>query len=249
MIDGEMIDHSRKHLHEFFTNLKQKEKENIGLMGGWAVHLLLKRFEVDHIGSRDIDIFFNPEKIQFQRVKELINARGFIPHSTFRWARYIQRSAGKEISREDSKDVPLFDLICIYLDVAAPKHVDKTVMVQEKLSEVFVGEMEWCKLDDLRVMTPSPKILVETKLESSLERVDRFKRTKDVADIFALLRSFNNLWEMDKGERIGLKSIDSKLKEKFKARIDEFEREGTIKDAASMLDIPVSVIIETLRIM
>ena len=59
-----MIEKSDELLYEFFHKLEKKEIDKIGLMGGWAVHYTLKNKEVVHIGSRDIDIFFDPAKIK-----------------------------------------------------------------------------------------------------------------------------------------------------------------------------------------
>ena len=83
-----MAEYSNKCLVELFKHVGQKS--DIGLMGGWAVHYLLKEKGVEHIGSRDIDIFFNPEKVSFEEIQELIEKEGFKPHSTFRWAKFIQ---------------------------------------------------------------------------------------------------------------------------------------------------------------
>jgi hypothetical protein len=83
-MDQIMVEYSHEYLIKIFSKLKQEERENIGLMGGWAVYYLLKEKGIEHIGSRDIDLFFNPEKISFERIVQLINVEGFHPHSTFR---------------------------------------------------------------------------------------------------------------------------------------------------------------------
>ena len=80
-----MIEKSDELLYEFFRKLKKNEIEEIGLMGGWAVHYTLKNKNVVHVGSRDIDIFFDPAKIKPKIVEEKLKGMGFHPHSTFRW--------------------------------------------------------------------------------------------------------------------------------------------------------------------
>ena len=59
-----MIKKSEELLLDFFKSLAKNEKQHIGLMGGWAVHHILKNRDIVHMGSRDIDIFFNPSKIK-----------------------------------------------------------------------------------------------------------------------------------------------------------------------------------------
>lgn len=44
-----LIKKSEELLHDFFARLKEKEKKEVGLMGGWAVYHLLKSKNVAHM--------------------------------------------------------------------------------------------------------------------------------------------------------------------------------------------------------
>ncbi len=57
-----MAEYSERHLYEFFHSLEPSYRESIGLMGGWAAYLLLAKRGIKHLGSRDIDVFYNPKK-------------------------------------------------------------------------------------------------------------------------------------------------------------------------------------------
>lgn len=244
----EMAKHSEKYLYDFFSALNATQRRDIGLMGGWAVQLLLAKLGVKHIGSRDIDIFFNPKKIAFDDLIGMIESRGFRPHSTFRWVKFVQISAGRELTEEESKRVPVFDIATIYFDVASPEKIDSRVMYMPILARVFLEEFETCDFKGLSVLTPTARILVETKLSSSLEREDVFKRAKDVADLFALLNYDNSNWELGKdGNRIRIKGVDRKLVDGFKVNIEGMIGDGTIINAGNMLKVDAEVIINLLR--
>lgn len=244
----EMVKHSEKYLYDFFSALNATQRGNIGLMGGWAVQLLLAKMGVEHIGSRDIDVFFNPKKIAFDDLIEMIESRGFRPHSTFRWVRFVQISIEKELTEEESKQIPAFDIATVYFDVASPEKIDSRVMYVPILARVFRGESETCDFKGLKILTPAARILIETKLSSSLGREDIFKRTKDVADLFALLNYDNSNWEFNKdGNRIRIKEIDRKLVDGFKASVEEMIEDGTIINASNMLKVDAEVIINLLK--
>lgn len=244
----EMIKHSEKYLYDFFSALGPAKRRNIGLMGGWAVQLLLTKIGVEHIGSRDIDVFFNPKKIEFDDLVEMIESSGFQPHSTFRWVKFVQISTERELTEEESKGIPAFDVATIYFDVASPEKIDPRVMHVPILARVFRGEFEICDFKGLSILTPTARLLIETKLSASLERGDVFKRTKDVADLFALLNYDNSNWEFDKeGNRVRIRRVDRKLVSNFKSNIERMIEDGTIINAGNMLKVDAEVIIDLLR--
>jgi len=239
--------YSRLYLYDLFKSLVESERKNIGLMGGWAIHFLLEGIGVKHIGSRDIDIFFNPEKISYERIVELVKSHKFEPHSTFRWVRIIRRSDGIELTLEESKSYPLFDLVYVYLDVAAPISSQKKIMPLKQLAKVFRSDPNWYRLEDIEILMPSVEVMVELKLYSSVGRIDDFKRAKDIADLFPLLHRFPKLWKMDaEGRRISLIN-EIEGKDKFKENIGEFMKLGSIKDAANMLGISSTTILSVLE--
>ena len=231
-----MIEKSDEFLHAFFKNLGKNEIDKIGLMGGWAVHYTLKNKDVVHIGSRDIDIFFDPAKIKPKVVEEKLKSMGFHPHSTFRWVKIFHSETEKELGLEESKKHPIHNLSYVYFDIATPVKIGHS-MPESLLKKVFRKEKEHVKIKDIQVMVPSAKILVEMKLKSIPGRSDAFKRTKDIADLFALLNSHHELWIIKEGELVKTKGLDKRLVQKFKEKLERFKIDGTISVSATMLKI------------
>ncbi|MDD5162836.1 MAG: hypothetical protein PHD95_01365 [Candidatus ainarchaeum sp.] len=231
-----MIEKSDELLYEFFRRLGKNELEEIGLMGGWAVHYLLKNKDVVHIGSRDIDIFFDPAKIKPKVIEEKLKGMGFHPHSTFRWVRIFHSETEKELGLEESKKHPIYNLSYIYFDIATPVKIGHS-MPEPLLKKVFKKEKEHVKIKDIQILVPSPKIMIEMKLKSIPGRSDAFKRTKDIADLYALLNSHHELWLTKKGELAKTKGLNKKLVKNFKEGLERFKIDGTIAASATMLRI------------
>ncbi len=244
----DMVEHSERYLYEFFRHIEPKDKENIGLMGGWAAYLLLAKRRIDHIGSRDIDIFFNPNRITFEELVDRIEGSGFMPHSTFRWSKFVQISTGSELTEKESSRLPLHDVATIFLDVASPAKMGSEVMHSPVLAEVFEGDSEFCGFKDLEILTPSTRVMIEMKLHSTIEREDAFKRAKDIADLFALLNYDDSLWKFDEeGRRISTKGISGRARKEFKQSIDRLVAEGSVGQAANMLKLDEELIIQLLE--
>ncbi|MFH1392028.1 MAG: hypothetical protein ABIH20_06970 [Candidatus Diapherotrites archaeon] len=231
-----MIEKSDELLLKFFRNLNETERKNIGLMGGWAVHYTLKNKEVVHMGSRDIDIFFNPQKIKLKSLEDTLESMGFHRHSTFRWVKIFHSETEKELSTEESKKHPIHDLSYIYFDIATSTKMRHS-MPEPLLKKVFDKEKEFIKIEEIEIMIPSAKILVEMKLKSTPNRSDAFKRTKDIADLYALLDTNQELWEIKQGLKIKTIGLNKKLVENFKEKLKRFKVDGTIATTASMLKI------------
>jgi len=229
-----MIEKSDEFLYYFFKSLKKREAEQIGLMGGWAVHYTLKNKDVVHIGSRDIDIFFDPAKIKPKAVEEKLKSMGFHPHSTFRWVKIFHSDTEKELDLEESKKHPIHNLSYVYFDIATPVKIRHS-MPESLLKKVFRKEKQHVKIKDIQVMVPSLKILVEMKLKSIPGRSDAFKRTKDIADLYALLNNHHELWVIKEGEFVKTKGLDKRLVQKFKEKLERFKIDGTIAASATML--------------
>jgi len=247
MINRTEVGYSEKYLWDFFKSLNSKQRKNIGLMGGWAVHLFLEKLGIGHIGSRDIDIFFNPKEIDFQNLIKRMESKGFQPHSTFRWAKYIQFSTQKELKEKQSKKVPVYDLITIYLDIACPKKIDKRVMHIPILEKIFEKDSELVKFKNLDILIPSSRILIEMKLNSATKRTDRFKREKDLADLFALLYYDDSNWIIKNGKRMRTKTISRKLIKGFQKNIPKFTKDGTIINTSNMIKISPESIIDLFK--
>src|SRR3989338_2445998 len=231
-----MIEKSDEFLYAFFKNLGKNEIDKIGLMGGWAVHYTLKNKDVVHIGSRDIDIFFDPAKIKPKAIEEKLKSMGFHPHSTFRWVKIFHSEPEKELGLEESKKHPIHNLSYIYFDIATPVKIGHS-MQEPLLKNVFRKEKEHVKIKGIQVMVPSPKILAEMKLKSIPERSDAFKRTKDIADLYALLENNPSLWVVKNGQRIKTRSLNKKLAREFREKLERFRIDGTIAASATMLRI------------
>lgn len=240
-----MIEKSDELLLYFFKALSEQERKHIGLMGGWAVHYLLKSRDVVHIGSRDIDIFFDPSKIKPSALEYKLEELGFHRHSTFRWVKVFHSETEKELHPEESKKHPLYNLSYIYFDIATPTKLQHS-MPEPLLKKVFGKEKEFIKIKGIEVMIPSAKILVEMKLKSASERNDAFKRAKDIADLYTLLDSNSDVWETKKGVRAKTKGLDVKLVEKFKGKLARFKLDGTIAAAANMINVNRDKITELL---
>jgi len=230
-----MMEKSSELLYDFFKSLKKKESKQIGLMGGWAVHYTLKNKGVVHMGSRDIDVFFDPVKIKPELIEEKVKKMGFHPHSTFRWVKIFHSGTEKELGVEESKKYPIYELSYIYFDVATPAKTKHT-MPEPLLKKVFGKENERVKIKDIQVMVPSSGVLVEMKLKSTPGRTDAFKRTKDIADLYDLLENNPRLWIAKKGYRIKTRGLNKKLVQRFKEKLERFKIDGTIAAAATMLN-------------
>jgi hypothetical protein len=230
-----MIEKSEELLHEFFKQLSEAERKKIGLMGGWAVHYILKNKNIEHIGSRDIDIFFNPKTIKPSIIEEKLKALGFHPHSTFRWVKLYHSETEKELNIEESKKHPLHNLSYIYFDIATPSKI-KHSMPEPLLKKVFKNESQLIKVKGQQIMVPTAKIMIEMKLKSSIQRTDGFKRTKDIADLYSLLNAHSELWQTKNAQRTKTRRISKKSIQNFKQKLERFKIDGTITTAANMIN-------------
>ena len=234
-----MFSKSDELLHEFFKSLSTEEISQIGLMGGWAVHYTLKNKDVAHLESRDIDIFFDPTKIKPAIIEEKLEKMGFHRHSTFRWAKYFDSETEKELTIEQVRTHPSYNTSTIYFDIATPAKIAHT-MPEPLLKKVFGKERQFIKIKGIEVMVPSQKVLIEMKLKSSPERTDTFKRTKDIADLFMLLKSHPEILTTKNG-------TDKKITQKFRGNVARFKGDGTTAGAAIMLKTDQNRLIELLE--
>ncbi|MFH1752099.1 MAG: hypothetical protein ABH821_04145 [archaeon] len=246
MIDKEMAEKSELYLCKFFKKLTAKELKSIGLMGGWAVHLLLHELDKTHIGSRDIDIFFDSKKISLKTISEKLNVLGFLPHSTFRWVKYFNRLTGKELTVEESKKIAIHELVPIYFDVSSYIKIKHSMFLPE-LKEVLVKENKIVNWKGIKIMVPTIKAMVELKLKSVVERIDSFKRAKDLADLYALTETDYSVWETKNNERFKLKKIDRKIIENFKQNLEMFRLDGSLNNVSTTLAVNINQIIAVLE--
>jgi len=249
MIADHVRELSEKEMLSFFRSIPPDS--SVGLMGGWAVTYLLKKRKVDHIGSRDIDVFYDPDHIKYANISQLIKKSGFSPHSTFRWVKYFDARTGELISEKESKLLQYYDLVIVYVDVAAPTPGESLlgrVLDEPLLSEVFAGKSEHWTLENVRILMPSVDIMVKMKIKSVLGRIDSFKREKDLADLVAMLRNVPELWMMKDGFQNQLRD-DLRDSNTFalKERLAAYSRDGTLANAASALNMDYGVVSDILE--
>lgn len=245
MIADHLRELSEKEMLSFFRSIPPDG--SVGLMGGWAVTYLLKKRKVDHIGSRDIDVFYHPDRIKYASISELIRSSGFSPHSTFRWVKYFDARTAKLIAEKESKGLQYYELVIVYLDVAAPspdenESVLGRVLDEPLLGEVFAGKSEYWELEDARILMPSADLMVKMKIKSVLGRADSFKREKDLADLVAMLRNVPELWTMEGGFQNRLRD-DLRDSNTFalKERLAAYSSDGTLANAASALNMDYGI--------
>jgi len=228
---------SERQLEKIFKQLE----EHTCLLGGWATyHIVNKNFEKangrKYIGSRDIDIGFridkhwNEEQLrksEFMTAIRIIENMGFRSVS-FRLVKDFDLDTGKELTPEESAELPLYQIfqLCIdpVVDYIHPKIKSLLGFVpidEPLLSLVFQDKMYTITpLFEKTVLLPKPHVLLAMKLNSAPNRDKENKRIKDIADIYALL------WHSD----ITLPQLKKQLfsiypKEKARKTIQNFTKE------------------------
>jgi hypothetical protein len=179
----------------FETNLSRKElteifKESVGipicLIGGWASYFYVnetykRAFGKDYMGSRDIDIFFDPKKEK--EFSNVVHKRGFTKNGLrFRYEKIYDRTSKTFVTPEEAKRKPLYDLIYIFLDLFSNKKTNlleswwdlepfkKTSYFQ--IHEFFVADID---------------TLIASKCTAMFARDKADKENKDACDLYALL--------------------------------------------------------------
>jgi len=237
--------------NEIKTSEKQLEKifkqltGSTCLLGGWATyHIVNKNFEKangrKYIGSRDIDIGFRIDrnwteaqirKSNFIKAIKTIENMGFRSVS-FRLVKDFGLDTGKELTPEESANLPLYQIFQLYIDPVVDyihpkiKSLLGFVPIDEPLlSLVFQDKMYTITtLFKKTVLLPKPYVLLAMKLNSAPNRDKENKRIKDIADIYALL------WYSD----IALPRLKNQLfsiypKEKARKTIQSFTKEDINK--------------------
>lgn len=177
------------------------------LMGGWSVFFTVNEsFKQatgrDYLGSKDIDLgfHFDPswnriefEKSPFSNALTIIKAMGFEEES-FRFYKSFNQD-GRELTSEESHRLPQYDIFNLYIDVLVDSKDPKRfklagfkVLDEPLLSRVFNGK-EYSKIElyEANILMPLPELLLEMKIKSFPDRTKDDKKTKDLADICALL--------------------------------------------------------------
>lgn len=190
------------------SSVFSKVKEPCCLLGGWAVYLTVNaNFEESqgrsYIGSKDIDLGFHIDKkwsdaalnksILAQSIKALKDAK-FLPLG-FRFVKYYHTETKSELSEDETKGFPLHLMFGLYVDPIVDNiHPNSKSILgfrpidEPLLSEVFTKKKyKMIKEFGVKIMLPSPEVLLATKLNSVCDRDKAHKRIKDIADIYALI--------------------------------------------------------------
>lgn len=194
---------SQEHLTAVFSQMTQP----VCLMGGWAVYLMMntKFNEINgrnYIGSKDIDLGFHIDprwltedlqKSSLAQSAKILKDRGFFGVSS-RFVKYYDINIKKEITEEESKGKPSYDMFQLYVDLMgdsthadAEKILGFPLLDEPLLSHVFVDKRFVTVTEFGGIFTlPTPETLISMKLRSVPGRTKGDKRIKDISDIYAL---------------------------------------------------------------
>jgi len=201
------IDISDRYLEKICQELNRSKCE-FCLLGGWAAyHIVNDNFQKingrKYIGSRDIDIGFhidkNWSKEQLKK-SDFCTATHLVEGMGFKWisarlAKDFDWETGRELTLQESRSRPLYEIITIYVDPLVdcihPQMKDalgSLPLDEPLLSSVFVNRI-CTRIHLLRtsVSLPKPHCLLAMKLNCVTTRGNQDKRIKDIADIFAIL--------------------------------------------------------------
>jgi len=188
MYDPIEVDISLKLLKELFDKCKNKNIP-IALIGGWATHFYVNKiyknaFGKDYMGSRDIDVCFDPSKER--ELKELIQEIGFIKNGyPFRWEKIYNRETKKFLIAEETKKEEIYNLIYIFLDIFCEKETNYLISWNlDSLKGLKYYNVESFSLVDIDT-------LINLKCVALFARDKADKENKDACDLYALVAYSN----------------------------------------------------------
>ena len=176
-------------------------------MGGWAVYLTVnenfkKTWNRDYHGSKDIDIGFHIDKNDnyktilnspFKKSIDALIEDGFEQVTHHLVKRYHTESS-KLLSHEESLKIPqpfmfehYVDPIVDFISPNVTQLLGSRPIDEPLLLSVFKeGKHRWENVSGFNIMIPDVEILIGCKV-NALPGRNGHKRTKDIADIFALI--------------------------------------------------------------
>jgi len=182
MYDPLETDLSRKELAAIFQESKGLP---ICLIGGWATYFYVneeyrRAFGKDYLGSRDIDIFFDPK--QEKAFENVIKRRGFEKDGLpFRYEKIYDRENKAFITQEEAGRSQVFNLVYIFLDLFSNARTKLGSWYLEPLRKISFFRMGDFTLADLDT-------LVSLKCVAIFARDKADKESKDACDLYALIR-------------------------------------------------------------
>ncbi len=177
------------------TDLSQKElaaifKESAGipicLIGGWASYFYVnekykRAFGKEYMGSRDIDIFFDPKKEK--EFSKVVHKRGFTKNGLpFRYEKIYDRESKTFVTPEEAKRKPLYDLIYIFLDLFSN---EKTDLLGSWWDLEPFKRTSYFKVNDF--FLADIDTLIASKCTAIFARDKADKENKDACDLYALV--------------------------------------------------------------
>ncbi len=185
--------------------------ENKGIpacvIGGWAAYYYVneeyrKAFGKDYMGSRDIDLFFDPSKEE--EFAKAVSEFGFEKNGLpFRYEKVYHREQKKFIKPDYAKPEGIYNLIYIFLDVFSNKETTKIRSWHDlaplKLVKFYkIGKINLADIDTL----------IALKSHALFARDKADKENKDACDLYALL---NYSKRKIAAQELLLKAIDKML--------------------------------------
>jgi len=185
MYDPLETDISREQLVLISKECKKRDIPTC-IIGGWAAYFYVNQeyrraFGKDYMGSRDIDIFFDPKKQK--EFSDVVTKLGFEKSGLyFRYVKFYNRVTKKFITEKETKTEEPFNLIHIFLDLFSNKRTTtinswSDLKPLEKISQVLIDGFSVADI----------KTLVDLKCIALFDREKADKENKDACDLYALL--------------------------------------------------------------
>ena len=188
----------------------KKRNITIAIIGGWATFYYVNKnyrraFGKDYMGSRDIDVCFDPAKEK--EFLKLITELGFIKNGYFfRWEKIYNRETKKFITEGESKNEQIYNLIKIFLDLFC--NTETNILKSwclNSLKDMKFTIIEGYPLTDIDT-------LIALKCTALFERDKADKENKDACDLYALI--------VYSGQKVMLTQLLIKSIEKMLSRSD-----------------------------
>ena len=183
--------------------------EPLCLLGGWAAYLTVngsykRTHGRDYLGSKDIDVGFHIDENDasrgalqnsaFSRSIRILEDNGFYLIGS-RLVQHYHRNTKQPLTEQESKRVPLYDMFDLYVDPIVDRVIPEISAVlginpidEPLLQHVFEHKRyRMIKAFGANLLLPDAEVLLATKINSVLKRQKDHKRTKDVADVYALI--------------------------------------------------------------
>ena len=184
MYDPVETDLSFNLLKELSTECN-KQTISMAIIGGWATFFYVnstysRAFGKNYIGSRDIDICFDPAKEN--EFHQLIRNLGFTPNGMyFRWEKIYNRETKKYITPEEANKEEIFNLIHIFLDLFCDRETNALKSWHlDPLKNMTYLDMGGFSLADIDT-------LISLKCIALFSRDKSDKENKDACDLYALI--------------------------------------------------------------